>query len=111
MPEEKRKKKLEKELKRIVGILAVKYNPKKVILFGSLANGKVRSWSDLDLAIIKETDKKFIKRLKEVALLTDPEVGVDFLVYTPQEFDRMAKDNYFVKEEIVSKGKVVYEEK
>ena len=111
MPEGKRKEKLEKELERIVAILAAKYKPQKVILFGSLANGKVKQWSDLDLAIIKETNKKFIKRLKEVALLTDPEVGVDFLVYTPEEFSQMAKDNYFVKDEIINKGKVVYEAK
>lgn len=110
MPEEKRKKRLEKELARIVSLLASKYQPQKIILFGSLANGNVKEWSDLDLAIIKETNKKFIKRLKEVVLLTDPEVGTDFLVYTPKEFSQMAKENYFVKEEIIGKGKILYEE-
>jgi len=86
------------------------YNPEKVILFGSLADGDVGEWSDLDLVIVKETSKTFLQRLREVALLCRPTVGVDFLVYTPQEFaDMIADGNPFIIEEVVRKGKVLYE--
>jgi hypothetical protein len=49
--------------------------------------------------------------LKEVALLCRAPVGVDYLVYTPQEFDRLASDkgNPFFQHEILEKGQVLYE--
>ncbi len=90
--------------------LAEEYLAEKVILFGSLANNSVSEWSDLDLVIIKETPKTFPQRLREVALLCRPPVGVDFLVYTPQEFARMiAEQNPFIVEEVLRKGRVLYE--
>jgi hypothetical protein len=45
-----------------------------------------------------------------VALLCRPPVGVDFLVYTPREFAQMIADkNPFIIEEVLRKGKIVYE--
>ncbi len=45
----KRKAALEAELKRILPIIIEKYQPEKIILFGSLATGDVHEWSDIDL--------------------------------------------------------------
>ena len=105
-----RKTKLNKTLDGIVPILVAGYQPEKVILFGSLARNEIEEWSDLDLVIIKHTSKPFFQRLKEVALLCRPSVGVDFLVYTPDEFAQMqAENNPFIVEEVVCKGKVLYE--
>lgn len=107
-----RKKDLERELSRIVNVIVQDYSPEEIILFGSLANGKVHEWSDIDLVIIKETKKRFIERLHKVRLLTRPEVGVDFIVYTPQEVEDMKKGNReFLTKEILEKGKVIYERK
>jgi len=105
-----RKKKLEAELPRIIKILREKYQPDKVLLFGSLVSGRVKAWSDIDLVIIKSTPKRFIERLKEVALLVNPSVGVDFFVYTPEEFDTMTNEkNSFHRTEMLEKGKVLYD--
>ena len=86
-----RKTKLEKELNRITEILRTQYAPEKILLFGSLVTGNTHRWSDIDLVIVKSTTKRFIERLKEVALLTQPQVGVDFFVYTPEEFEEMTR--------------------
>jgi len=60
--------------------------------------------------IIKDTPKPFLQRLKEVALLCRAPVGVDYLVYTPDEFAQMIADhNPFILEEVLRKGKVLYE--
>jgi len=97
-------------LELILRELISQYHPEKVILFGSMADGRVERWSDLDLVIIKETAKPFLQRLKEVALLCGASVGVDFLVYQPSEFDQMiAEENPFILQEVVRKGKVLYE--
>jgi len=101
-----------KELHQVVEKLKTSYKPEKIILFGSLANGRIKKWSDIDLAIIKKTKKRFLDRLEEVALLCDYSVGIDFLVYTPEEFEQMKSEKrYFITDEIIKKGKVMYERK
>lgn len=55
---------LSEALERIVHTLVTEYQPEKIILFGSMATGDVGEWSDIDLAIIKDTPKRFIERLK-----------------------------------------------
>lgn len=107
---DKRQKKLAEALENILQILTVAYEPDKIILFGSMANNQVTEWSDLDLVVLKHTTKPFLQRLREVALLCRAPIGVDFLVYTPSEFAKMIADqNPFILEEVLRKGKVLYE--
>ncbi len=75
-----RRQRLNTALEEILHCLLAHYAPKRVILSGSLAHETVSEWSDLDPVIIKKTDQPFIRRLREVALLCRPTVGVDFLV-------------------------------
>lgn len=105
-----RQQKLTEALERILRVLITHYQPEKVILFGSMANAEVGEWSDLDLVIIRDTSLPFLERLVEVALLCQARVGVDYFVYTPSEFAQMiAEKNPFIVNEIVCKGKVLYE--
>ena len=87
------------------------YRPKKVILFGSYAYGEPTEDSDVDLLIIKNTDKKPIDRWVEVKrLLRDISrtVPVSPLVYTEEEIqERLAIKDFFI-EEIFEKGDVLY---
>lgn len=100
---------LEAELARYVQLLREQYAPQRILLFGSLISGEVKEWSDIDLVIIKETERKFLDRTREVLQLLRPQVGVDILVYTPDEFDQLVQQRAFVRDEIVGKGKVLYE--
>lgn len=87
------------------------YEPKKVILFGSYAHGEPTEDSDIDLLIIKNTDKRPIDRWVEVKrLLRDKSrtLPVSPLVYTEKEIEeRMALKDFFI-EEILGKGEVLY---
>lgn len=101
---------LEKEFARIIDVLKKKYAPEKIILFGSFVNGIKHQWSDIDIVIIKDTNENFVDRLQAVSLLTRPAVGVNFIVYTPKEAQQMIDNrHYFFTEEILKKGKVIYE--
>lgn len=95
----------------IVGKIIREYQPAKVILFGSHAYGEPRDDSDIDLLIIKNTDKRPIDRWVEVKrLLRNPNrtVPVSPFVYTEQEIeDRTAIKDFFIKE-IFEKGEVLY---
>jgi HEPN domain-containing protein/predicted nucleotidyltransferase len=85
------------------------YDPEQVILFGSAARGDADRYSDIDIAIIKETNERFLDRLAQVYRLIQPDFALDALVYTPSEFAAMrARHNPFA-EEIVRDGIIVYD--
>jgi len=105
-----RERELTGELLRMVTKLAAEYQPEKIILFGSLAAGKVHESSDIDLVIIKQTKKRFWDRQKEVVKLIRPKLACDFFVYTPKEWaDAEKSERPFFTEEIKGKGKVLYD--
>jgi len=103
---------LEKELKIIVDTIVEKCNPEKIILFGSMADGKPTAWSDIDLVIIMDTDLRYIDRLLYISKMAKCDVPVDFFVYTPEEERRFIEtNNLFYTKEVIEKGKVLYERK
>ena len=87
------------------------YKPKKIILFGSYAHGEPTQDSDVDLLIIKNTDKRPIDRWVEVKKLlrgVAPGLPISPLVYTEREIDeRNAMQDFFI-EEIFENGEVIY---
>jgi len=85
------------------------YDAEKAILFGSAARGNDDAYSDIDLIVIKRTDKRFLDRLAEVIRAIDPDFALDVLVYTPEEFERMLADENPLLTEAVEHGKVIYE--
>jgi predicted nucleotidyltransferase len=103
-----REKSLNRELERIVQKLKESYQPEKIILFGSLAQRDIKEGSDIDLAIIKDTNKRPLDRCLEVARICQPSFAINFVVYTPEEF-RMQKEagNFFVVDEIIERGHVL----
>jgi len=103
-----KKRQLSQELERIVSVLKAGYHPEKIVIYGSLAGGEVNRWSDLDLMVIKKASKRFYDRIGEVLQLIKPRRPVDVLVYTPKEYQQMKRDSWFVNEEIVKKGRIVY---
>jgi len=103
---------IENELiQQLVEKIVSGYFPKKIILFGSYAYGNPISGSDIDLLIIKNTDKRPMDRWMEVKrLLRDPDrdIAVSPLVYTEHEIEERRAIRDFFLEEIFEKGKVLY---
>ncbi len=79
----------------------------RIILFGSYATGNTHKDSDVDILIIKKTDKAFHDRQIEARLLLRTTTPVDLFVFTPEEFEIARKNNLLVKE-AVETGTVVY---
>ena len=103
-----RKSLLEKELNSFLLRVKEKYDPERVILFGSAASGQVKEQSDLDLVVVAETRDDFWSRLKKMAPLCSRRVGMDVLLYTPQEYQRLLEKRSFFRREVDAKGKVLY---
>jgi len=100
------------EVNRLVEILK-KYQPQRVIVFGSVAQGRARKGSDIDLCIIKDFSGKRIEEKQKIRRLFssfnyDYPVAVDLHLYSPSEFDNSEEKNFFI-EEIKKTGLVVYE--
>jgi len=101
---------LERELATIIQRLVRRYRPEKIILFGSGAAGTADANSDIDLLVIKQTDDGYFDRLGKVRRLLDTWQPLDIFVLTPLEVQKaVAENRYFVVEEIVKKGRVIYE--
>ena len=103
---------IKKIILEVVGKLRSEYEPIKIILFGSYAYGNPTKDSDIDLLILKNTDKRRADRFVEVKrIIYNPDIKIPIspLVYTPEELEERLKiGDDFVKE-IVRKGIVLYE--
>ena len=104
---EERRKRLVEEWLRMKRLIQRHISPRRIILFGSFARGEISQWSDIDLVIIEETDKPFFERIREALRIIKPRVGIDLLIYTPEEIERAAKTSRFIREEILEKGRVI----
>jgi predicted nucleotidyltransferase len=103
-----RRAKLEEAVTRIVGACR-QAGYAKVILFGSMARGDVGPESDVDLLLVKDTQDRFMDRLDEFYRTVAPDVAVDVLVYTPEEFRELVKSRSFVRQ-AVEEGVVLFDD-
>lgn len=97
---------LKAELQRVRTVLAGQPSVRQVWVFGSLAAGQTHEWSDVDLMVVEETDLPFLERAVRLSKLLRPQVGMQFLVYTPDELPALST-RPFVWKEILEKGKVL----
>ena len=103
------KDRFDKEIQNILEQLIHLYKPEKVILFGSLANGRVNQGTDIDLFIIKsDVPALGVDRIRQLDTIISYELATDFIVYKPQEVEqRLQLGDPFVKS-ILEEGKVLY---
>jgi len=99
------KSKFIKELRQFKDKIGKNYRIEKVILFGSRSSGKADESSDVDLIIVGEEfrGRGILRRSPPLYLEWDLEYPVDFLCYTPEEFEVRKKQIGIVKE-AVEKG-------
>ena len=96
----------------IINKIALNFNPDKIILFGSYANGTPDNSSDLDLLIVKDSDLPRHKRSNEIyKSLIGLMIPIDILVYTNNEFDIEKEQKYSFLNSAIKTSKVVYERK
>jgi predicted nucleotidyltransferase len=95
---------------RVTRTIVERFNPKRIVLFGSHARGDADPESDLDLFIEMESTKKPPERdieVDEVFGLRD--WPMDLFVYTPEEVERFRGVIGTLVSIVEAEGKVLYE--
>ena len=72
-------------------IISKKFKPLKVYIYGSRIKGTADEFSDIDVIIVSEAFRKipFVKRMEQILNLTKFPKHVDYLCYTPEEFEKI----------------------
>jgi len=98
-------------IRALVKQIAEKFQPEKIILFGSYAYGKPKPESDVDLLVVMETSLRSRQQRLEISRALSPRpFPLDIIVRTPRELEeRIALGDIFLRE-IMTQGKVVYEQ-
>ncbi len=91
--------------------IVAKFNPIKIILFGSVATEKTNENSDIDLLVIQDTTSPRHRRSAEIRkALIGLRFPIDILVYTPQEFENEQKDKYSFLSQALKTSRLIYEQ-
>jgi uncharacterized protein len=99
----------EQKLQAVVDKIVKEYQPEKIILFGSWAWGEPHKWSDMDLFIVKESNKDPIERIRDVyRIIFGAGIPTDVLVYTPSQTQKRLKDGDPFLRRIFHSGKILY---
>src|SRR5262245_52382809 len=95
-------------IRRFARRIAQRFQPDKIILFGSYAYGKPHEESDVDLLVIMPT-RNAIDQAIRIKAAFERQFSLDLIVRTPWQMERGMKDDNWFLREIVEKGKVLYE--
>lgn len=105
------KKQLDREIQSITKQLIDKYQPEKIILFGSAARDQFTEGSDLDFLLIKADIPEFgYQRMYQVRKMLKKSVPADFVIYKPEEFQKLVVTNEPFIATILKEGKILYEQ-
>ena len=101
----------EKDLGEIISIIT-KINPEKVYLFGSYASESWDEQSDIDLIIVAPSNARPLERrmeLRRMLIEYDRRIGLDLLVYTPEEFNMLANEPSSFISSAIKQGVKIYD--
>lgn len=95
-------------IRRFARQIAERFDPEKVILFGSYAYGKPHADSDVDIMVVMPARNRTDQAVRiRLALL--PPFPLDLLVRRPSDFPTDPEEVDSFTREVTTKGKVLYE--
>ena len=98
-------------VRQYVDRLADEFRPERVILFGSMAEGRATADSDVDLMVVMAGAKNGADRALEIRRRIPRSFPMDLIVKTPAEMRRGVKDRDGFICSVLERGKVLYEKR
>lgn len=96
-------------IREIARQIAERFEPQKIILFGSYAYGQPTEDSDVDLLVIMETPGNPLLTSAEIAVGVDHPFPMDILVWNPARWEASVERKGSFATEVATKGVVLYE--
>ena len=96
------------EVRRSISAYAATTSVVRAIVFGSFARGQADAGSDVDVILIEPTGRPFLERGLAHLPLFRIGMGVDLLVYTPEEYERLKIAGHPLIERAEREGITVY---
>ena len=102
---------VEPPVQEIVQKIVGAFRPRRIVMFGSRAQGATGPDTDVDLMVEMETDDPPAQRVRMIdALFGLRRWAMDVIVYTPQEVEQHRQYRNSLIRTIESEGKVLYEQ-
>ena len=100
-----------RQVQQYVDHLVEQFRPERVILFGSLAEGRATADSDVDLMVVMEGKTNGMDCALEIRRRIPRSFPLDLIVKTPAEMRRgvKARDGFICS--VLERGKVLYEKR
>jgi predicted nucleotidyltransferase len=95
-------------IRRYARAVAAKFQPEKIILFGSYAYGTPHDDSDVDLLVVMPARNQLDQAYRIRRAVRAP-FPMDLVVRTPAKMRRRLAEGESFLTEVVSRGKVLYE--
>jgi predicted nucleotidyltransferase len=95
-------------IRRYAHQIAERFQPEKIILFGSYAYGQPHEWSDVDLLVVMPAYDEVNQSIRIMNTLKSP-FSLDLIVRTPERLRRDWEDGDWFLREVLAKGRVLYE--
>ena len=99
-----------KTIREMTRRIVERFNPVKIVLFGSHARGTARADSDIDLLVIKKIEGS--KRRARIAIcvaLHDIDVPKDIIVASPEDVEKLGNTVGTVLYPALREGKILYD--
>ena len=95
-------------IRRFAQRIAERFDPEKIVLFGSFAYGTPHEYSDVDLLVVMPAYSEIHQSIR-ITLAFDREFPLDLIVRTPGRLRHQLAEGDSFLQEITSKGIVLYE--
>lgn len=101
---------IEAKIQEIVHRIVERFDPEKIILFGSHARGSAGPDSDADLLVVMSVAGSRRKKATEIDLaLVGVDLPADVILVTPEELERNRNQIGTIIHPAVHEGKVLYD--
>ena len=99
-------------LPEVVERIALKFNPLRIILFGSWARGEAGPDSDIDLLVVLPKVENKRKTVIQIGnTLSNLPISKDIIVATPEEIEKRGRLVGDILRPALEEGKIIYERK
>ncbi len=92
----------------VVRQIAERFDPERIVLFGSYATGEARPDSDVDVLVVMDTPLRETEQAVRICQALDYHFGLDLIVKTPATLERrLALGDQFLRD-VIAGGKIVH---